>query len=326
MAAYGILETHRQIAATGKCHNHPMEINPFTILIPSSSLSCAGAARSRYPWSSLQEGHHDARGPRGIFVDFDCSPTPEIPGFEDFQALRSTWVAPMCTARATAMRFEAPTSTSIHFRKMPTLSDKAKSAYVRLHGEDRYLRYCDGPNRDTYHGGVHPPIARPGDLRARVDSQQFRNRLWYDAESMFWALYATLLRVVPLEGAIETKESAKCLRYDWGVLEEYTIPLPLIRRDCREQLVSEGDYVFSAAFLPGMVGVADLLYAMAGQVVPCYALMDQPPLLEDHLHEAMQRLILDYLVENQETPIPLKPGSFRRPAVPTRVDEDDADT
>ena len=41
--------------------------------------------------------------------------------------------------------------------------------------------------------------------------------------------------------------------------------------------------------------VGTLLCNLAQQVAPSYPLMDKPPPRADHLHEAMQRLILNYL-------------------------------
>ncbi|KAI0772827.1 hypothetical protein BD413DRAFT_35061 [Trametes elegans] len=43
--------------------------------------------------------------------------------------------------------------------------------------------------------------------------------------------------------------------------------------------------------------------------------MDQPPRFDDHLHEAVQRLILNYLVEHEDDPIPLTPGVLRMTAL-----------
>ncbi|OSC96926.1 hypothetical protein PYCCODRAFT_1428812 [Trametes coccinea BRFM310] len=63
--------------------------------------------------------------------------------------------------------------------------------------------------------------------------------------------------------------------------------------------------------LPAMAGVAPLLASLATHVFPSYTVMTPPPPHDDHLHEAMQRLILQYLVDNLDTPIPLLPGRLR---------------
>ncbi|KAI0325366.1 hypothetical protein GY45DRAFT_252300 [Cubamyces sp. BRFM 1775] len=324
MAAYDALEAHRQIATVGKYPGSTIAFAPPTILVSSSSPSCAGTMRAQYLWTSLEENCRDNKGPHGVFVDFDRSSKLEIPGFGDYEALRSRWTTPMYSARASAIRREIPTPTNLRFKKMPVLSEKAKSVYVKLHGEARYLRYCDEPAHDTYHGGVAPSFNRPGDLMPRANALPYRHHLWYDAESVFWALYATFLRVVP-QGAVETKMSEHCVRCDWDILASYTLPPLGSLRDSREQLVGSGDLIFTAAFLPEVQGVAELLHTMAEQVVPCYAHMARSPPFEDHLHEAMQRLILDYLIGHEDSSIPLKPYSFRPVVVAIDPDEDVSD-
>ena len=85
--------------------------------------------------------------------------------------------------------------------------------------------------------------------------------------------------------------------------------------DGRVLLFGNGKQEVRSAFLSKMQDVADLLYEMAKHVLPSYALMSKPPPHEDHLHEALQRLILEYLVAHKDNPIPLTPGVLRKTPV-----------
>lgn len=59
-----------------------------------------------------------------------------------------------------------------------------------------------------------------------------------------------------------------------------------------------------------MADIAILLGSIAEQVSPEYAYWPvQPP--EDHLHEAIQRLILQYLVDHRDSDIALDPDNLR---------------
>ena len=55
-----------------------------------------------------------------------------------------------------------------------------------------------------------------------------------------------------------------------------------------------------------------MLFEIAEHVHPTYPLMETPPPHPDHLHEAMQRIILNYLVAHRDNDIPLDPDNLRR--------------
>ncbi|KAI0772821.1 hypothetical protein BD413DRAFT_612308 [Trametes elegans] len=60
-----------------------------------------------------------------------------------------------------------------------------------------------------------------------------------------------------------------------------------------------------------MHDVATLIGNIAQHVEPSYPIIQKLPPRDGHLHEAMQRLISDYLVQHKEDPIPLTPGVVR---------------
>ncbi|KAI0657458.1 hypothetical protein C8Q70DRAFT_1107436 [Cubamyces menziesii] len=104
------------------------------------------------------------------------------------------------------------------------------------------------------------------------------------------------------------------LRAVWERLETHTLPdtdeAPSFK-DGRQILLDENEATFIRPFLPAMKDVALMLHRIAEHVSPTYAVMDPLPPFDDHLHEAIQRLILEYLVTHKQQPIPLNSGALR---------------
>ncbi|KAI0324375.1 hypothetical protein GY45DRAFT_1331625 [Cubamyces sp. BRFM 1775] len=193
---------------------------------------------------------------------------------------------------------------------MPLLKGDAETRYINAYGEERYNRYND--LNGTIHGGKRPQFKTKDDLIDIALGQPFYHRWEYDAESIFWTMYSALLRVVP-QGFQETLTSEKSLEKDWEKFRLHTIPDELNNcEDSRTYLIDRNLFVFKRAFPDVMEPVAKLLLQIVSHVRPSYALMDDLPIYEDHLHEAMQRLILQYLFNNADNPIPLTPYKLRQ--------------
>ncbi|KAI0657487.1 hypothetical protein C8Q70DRAFT_1055661 [Cubamyces menziesii] len=221
---------------------------------------------------------------RTLVIDFDHSVeldvtenSVEIP--EELQFRTGT---PMYVARAVVASAKQTDSIfSLYFKRMPTLSAKAKALYMKAHGEQCYAQRCNDPEGNAYHGGVRPLVSDPQDLAGANKKTLFHHRWRHDAESVFWMFFSVLLRVLPA-GATETE----------GTSDRISSRTPDTLRE--------------------MQAVAKLLFNMARHVLPSYALMSsQPPPHNDHLHEALQSLILEYLVTHQGGAIPLTPGILR---------------
>ncbi|KAI0356869.1 hypothetical protein OH77DRAFT_1588755 [Trametes cingulata] len=190
---------------------------------------------------------------------------------------------------------------------MPVLRGEAKANYITLHGEKQYQQYND--NDGTIHGGCPPKCSRD-ELEKRSKTATFYHRWEYDAESIFWTMYSVLLRVLP-KGYQEDPARKRLMETAWAVLRDHTIPVDRASGDNRIQALEGLQEDFIGAFPDVMGPVADLLYDIRKHVVPAYPLMDPPPPHDDHLHEAMQRLILQYLFDHRDDPIPLTPGPLR---------------
>ena len=184
---------------------------------------------------------------------------------------------------------------------MPTLTGEAKDLYVKAYGQDRYDRFTD---KDTFHGGK-PPARQPKTLPA------FVHRPAHDAESIYWTMVAALLRVHP-KSAEREQFASEMVAMTWDTLHRHKIPdQPLLYRDPRNEIVTMGDNDWQTHFFPEMNDVATLLHDISRQLAPEYEFWSpRPP--DDHLHEAMQRLILQYLVEHRDQPIPLD-TDYQRP-------------
>ncbi|KAI0634265.1 hypothetical protein C8Q77DRAFT_1056439 [Trametes polyzona] len=316
---YDVLEVHRTIARERRVLHRDMSI--FNILMYPEHAQCTGAPWQDFPAlidDVLGEHAPEAnaeRTPRCLLIDFDHSARLADDEVASQQVLRHRTGTPVYIARAVAARSVpeasyATSSTAFINATMPLLSDEAKRLYVQMYGEDRYNRYNDV--EPTCHGGTPPANARILRGRPRVPVQ-FYHRWEYDAESVFWTMYSVLLRVLPEGIKDEDEATHTALVEHWAKLNDHTIPgdASSMKSDSRVELLDRYDDQFIAPFLPVMHDVGYLLFDIALQVTPSYALMNPLPPYEDHLHEAMQRLILEYLVAHRDRDIPLKPGVLR---------------
>ena len=194
---------------------------------------------------------------------------------------------------------------------MPLLEGNAKDLYTKVYGEERYKKYND-LSLDTIHGGIPPLRVRHKELQTKARAMPFYHRWEYDAESIFWTMYSALLRVTPVGFTEQPQDvSAVDLGFAWSTLRNHIITKEPRKADTRTPLLSNDSTVVLTALPPCMVPIGELLLRIIDHVLPSYPLMDILPPHDDHLHEAMERLILQYLVDNRDTPIPLKPHQLR---------------
>ncbi|KAI0772781.1 hypothetical protein BD413DRAFT_34078 [Trametes elegans] len=226
---------------------------------------------------------------------------------------------PMYIARAEAAGEVISEAYTSIYRRMPLLSGKTLALYVAAHGEDRYNRYND--NKSTFHGGIPPyPGIEDGDfdqgLGEYADSLTFYHRPEYDVESVYWTLFSVLIRIIPKDAEF-AGNAQQYLAENWELLSRHTI-VKRPKWDSRSPIlqINKMSYI-CPLFAKSMHDVALMLLKMSAQVAPSYALMPHLPPHDDHLHEAMQRLILDYLVTHLDNPIPLT-GELRETGQPTQ--------
>ncbi|KAI0765404.1 hypothetical protein C8Q74DRAFT_1432277 [Fomes fomentarius] len=175
---------------------------------------------------------------------------------------------------------------------MPELSPEARELYDKVHGPDCY-DYFKEAELDIVHGGVPPKDKK----HSTTKQLPFFHKPEYDAESVFWSTLSALLRVQP-DAEEDDGIASEAMIEHWQVI------------GFKRPMVAESSEDYLELVLPCIKDVGSLLYQLAEQVAPSYALMKTPPPRWDHLHEAMQRLILDYLVEHRDKDIKLNPTNL----------------
>ncbi len=185
---------------------------------------------------------------------------------------------------------------------MPELSDEARTLYVSAYGGARYERYND--RNGTCHGACPPDIDEEFET-----APQFRHRPEHDVESVYWSMVSVLLRVHP-KGVDKEAQAADNMINTWTILLSHRIPKQgFLDSDPREMVIRKTRDAWRGLFPDEMKDVGTLLWKISRHVVPEYALWDDG-LQPDHLHEAVQRLILQYLVDHKTT-IELEPDYLR---------------
>ncbi|KAI0328209.1 hypothetical protein GY45DRAFT_1436346 [Cubamyces sp. BRFM 1775] len=315
MAVYDILKAHRRMAL--KHHILHCDMSLLNMLIcpqrrpPDGKISNSWMADMSALVGDVLSGTPSRPKSRGLLIEYDHSCMSNV-----HKAIRRELTCrtgtPTFIACAVAVAALPCGAAHLEYERMPVLEGKAKEMYVNAYGQALYETYTDSPESFTCHGGV-PRSGRRKDIQVVAQSMPFYHRCEYDAESVFWTMYSVLLRVLPLNSQ-ETIATGTALRTAWGILESHTIPKGeevASYADRRSLILNYSESSFLAAFLPVMQDVGRMLFNVKEHVVPTWAIMDPPPPFEDHLHEAIQRHILSYLVEHEDNPIPLTPGVLR---------------
>ncbi|PIL29005.1 hypothetical protein GSI_09052 [Ganoderma sinense ZZ0214-1] len=244
----------------------------------------------------------EKRFPSCLFIDYDNAALLDSEDVNPEDLKRRTRT-PMYIARGVCL---GEVFTQLTFRvapPMPELSDEARALYVGVRGEQRYERYTD--TGGTLHGALPP------DLRQQFKPRPvFRHRPEHDVESVYWSMVSALLRVHPKNVDREAQADGNMVK-TWTLLLSHEIPdLRSKTHDVRQSIIGQTDDAWEALLLGDMKDIGALLFKISEHVNPEYALWGDG-LHPDHLHEAVQRLILQYLVDHKE-PIELDP-EYTRP-------------
>ncbi|KAI0657462.1 hypothetical protein C8Q70DRAFT_934829 [Cubamyces menziesii] len=325
---YDALEVHRTLASARKVLHRDMSL--FNILMYPQWGNRVGRRCMEHSPALIDDvlsgqlRPPEDRKARCVVIDLDNSAqlTTGQANAIDQKELQSRTGTPAYIARAVSNGTPCCNPVTISNEKMPLLEGAAKALYIQVYGEERYNKYNDSAN--TIHGGIPlSPTLSQRELLQRAEDMIFYHRWEYDAESALWTMYSALLRVTPVDFE-ETAAVRASLSDTWRSFRDHRIPaVRTTTSDPRNSLIERTIRGFRAPFPPVMEPVADLLLDLCMQAFPSYAMMEQLPPLDDHLHEAMQRLILSYLVKHQDNPIPLVSGkrravNFPEPPKPVR--------
>lgn len=126
---------------------------------------------------------------------------------------------------------------------------------------------------------------------ATLSSSHWHHELYHDAESIFWLIFYWLVRAQPTNS--ESQEEP-ILSYVWSQLTgDYSARHFLI-----QSLASNGIKALHSSLHP----VSDLIASLADIINadPLYMPVDDPRSSPEYAHEAFQRTILQYIIDNQD--------------------------
>ncbi len=174
---------------------------------------------------------------------------------------------------------------------MPTLEPDIAAKYKQAcpEAEDRLnLRAFSEADESTSHGG-HP---HQEDMRRFMTDpcfrfDMFKHQPFHDAESVYWCIAAFVLLAKPLNN--DEDKNQKAFNKMWRCLAEHEVAE---ENDKRCSLIQ--DFGWERWLHQDLSFIAELMADLSFQVKPEWTLLTPAP---DplHLHEAMQRLILQYV-------------------------------
>ena len=206
------------------------------------------------------------------------------------------------------------------------LDGATKARYEKAHHDKtRYSRYND--DKFTRHGGVPKEDASAYEDAPPGASPPFHHRGEHDVESIYWSLVCAILRVNP-RGYRKARYATGVLKVTWNYLNSHEIPNARegkIIEDARNRILNY-PLSFWRELLPNeMRDVATLMYDVSRHIRSEYALWDwdDGKYDEAHLHEAFQRLILQYLANHPDDTknVTLDPHNLRPNEIPSETTE-----
>ncbi|TBU63616.1 hypothetical protein BD310DRAFT_916793 [Dichomitus squalens] len=247
----------------------------------------------------------EERFPTCLVIDFDNAAELDAEGGE----LKDRTGTPLFIARSVSIGLFYIDSDALKGKPMPRLTGDALYLYATAYGQERYDRYNDEPGSPKCHGGL-PPSLDPDDFDDKR-KPRFFHRPEHDVESVYWTMVYALLRAQPAAAPRERYASESSANV-WNILLSHRIPAEHSRNvENRGNIINGLRSAWLELFDPIMHDVALLLWQISQHVRSEYAWWTwEGNFQPDHLHEAVQRLILQYLVNHRDNPIKLDP---RRP-------------
>ncbi|RDX55667.1 hypothetical protein OH76DRAFT_1313290, partial [Lentinus brumalis] len=304
-AIYDVLEVHRTIYIQRRVLHRDMSANNILMYPRWADIKDRKVLESMPPLiQDILDGRIrplEQRVAHCLLIDLDHAVLLDTE--EAHMELASRTGTPMYISRSVcAGKYQGCVAAA----PMPKLEGEAYELYIKVHGPARYHKFAE-KDSSTRHGSI-PPSARS---RTSPPPPKFTHRPEHDVESTFWSMLCTLLRVRPRTFHGEKHGPPDHVAWLWDILQKHAIvPEPNPLSDIRRLIFDLDSDMWCKYFPAEMADVAILVASIAEQVAPEYAFWPtQPP--EDHLHEAVQRLILQYLVEHREKDILLDPNHLR---------------
>ncbi|TBU25404.1 hypothetical protein BD311DRAFT_790439 [Dichomitus squalens] len=322
-AVYDALEVHRTVLLERKVLHRDMSLYNF-LMYPKWGGVSGRPVSEKTPVSIRDvllgsKRPAEERFPACLLIDFDNAARVQVTGGE----LKERTGTPIFIARSVSLGRVITATDSLRGTPMPRLTDDALNLYIAVHGQERYDRYNDQPGAPECHGG-RPPTENPDDVDdAKLPA--FVHRPEHDVESVYWTMVYALLGVQPVASPREDYASHACADV-WKILLSHDIPddEPDDAEETRGVIINARKSKWLRLFCRDMQDVAVLMWRISQHVRSEYALWEGR-LKRDHLHEAVQRLILQYLVDHRDNPIELDPEHLR-PTDPRSTNRGDIPT
>ncbi len=210
--------------------------------------------------------------------------------------------------------------TNLAFRRMPQLKGELAEKYRKVYEKDTSCLRAFVDDRSTKHGGVYDAdlVEEKYEENEELIVTEFEHHPRHDAESVFWCMVVFLLIAVPLgspEEVIPKDPADFPLFCAWRHIANHQVGPSQDICDSRAGLLAGGK-LWVQWLHPDLAHAGPLLAALAAQVSPEWGVLDpQPRAL--HLHEAMQRIMLEHLYLWKEKKLDVKFDAGRvRPTIP----------
>ena len=179
---------------------------------------------------------------------------------------------------------------------MPKLEGNVKACYIAAYDPKANECYRDDNGIDTVHGSK---LTFPDSDEVQ---RHFVHRPDHDMESIFWVLLFVLIVAEPKDGSGTWDKTSNKEVYTG--FKEHTIKKNSAN-DSRSFILNWNKKKLTSALDPKFRSLGPMLHEMGRQIAPEYAYLEKEP-PKDHLHEAMRRLLLRYILEMKD-PIELDP-------------------
>ncbi|KAI0767497.1 hypothetical protein C8Q74DRAFT_961623 [Fomes fomentarius] len=333
-AIYDVLEVHRTLLQRGILHR---DMSIYNILLRPVWRELPNRPLMKDPPPFIQDVLDGKRDPKSrlaecLLIDFDNSAILDKKGSlpTALEELAHRTGTPKYIARSVSLGKVFLSEGVFKGAQMPKLHGDALDLYIAARGREHYESYNDKdpepPQRikdmgeelpevlenwknvnETYHGGKPPPYKEVSDF-PKEKIPQFYHRPEHDVESVFWTSFSVLSRVHPAKHARE-KGVPATLYGVWDDFNKHRISDTPTRHDDKRRTILDrplDDWMSDFEPFPEMQDLAKLLYDLTLHVRPEYAVWDWKGVERpDHLHEAVQRIILQYLVDHRDKDVKL---------------------
>ncbi|KAJ8703530.1 hypothetical protein PTI98_002147 [Pleurotus ostreatus] len=289
---YDILEAHRWMFTERKLLHR--DISHGNIIIEAEDAGAIEKFRGTKPPVFINMILHGTPEPMARLLDMDnCANLdksklkPEEEEEDSDKPLRYRTGTPKFIARSVAAG--QIRNVPSEMTPMPGLQSEIEATYKNVHhGDASKLRTFSDINGTT-HGG-HLSLERKKGYKTNPSLQvaDFEHQPFHDAESVYWCIVVFVLLAKPLNNDVDVNPER--LTNTWSCIAEHEVGA----MDKRSTIINENEW---AKWLhKDLLFITALMDDLTCQIQPEWALLYPTP---DplHLHEAMQRLILQHVYD-----------------------------